>query len=104
MKKLVAFLLLVAVLATSIFAAPFAGNFTFEFDEDVSIIELTESDSQRVEGEGLASALIGIPIGGLLAVITVAVKPSRHTASSAADTILQGMVTGFVGGLLSPTP
>ncbi|MGP1419431.1 MAG: hypothetical protein ACTTJZ_06480 [Sphaerochaetaceae bacterium] len=112
MKKLTALLLLVAIIATSVFATPFAGSFAFEFDEEASVTELSELEAVEVEGEGIIAAvtagLIGIPVGGFLSAVTIAVKPSRHTASSAADTILQGMVTGCVGGflaaLLTPTP
>lgn len=112
MKKLIALLLLVAILATSVFAAPFAGNFAFEFDEEASVTELSEVEAVEVAGEGIIAAvtagLIGIPVGGFLSSVTIAVKPSGHTACSAADTILQGMVTGCVGGFLTawstPTP
>ena len=55
MKKLIALMLMFALFATSVFAVPYSGSFTF----DLNATELTESETLEVEGNGPIFSLVG---------------------------------------------
>ena len=117
MKKVIAVLVLVAVFATSVFALPGAGNFTFEFDEDASVVELSELEAGDVEGEGGAAALVGAIGGAVLGsvyyccqeTVRIIIKGANNYnysgfAKGMAEAAIGGAITGAIAGACLPTP
>ena len=86
---------------------PVDEDFSFDFEDNELVEELTDSEAENVEGEGLVSAVIGAVGGAILgavyyccqeAVKIVAKGPDNYDTSGFAKGITEATVSGAVTG------
>lgn len=102
MKRLVATLLLIAVVGMAVFAAPVVCNFDFDLGENA--VELTEIQADEVYGKGFASAIgsgvLGAVSSGFVKCCVIAIKGDYSDPAGSAKSILSSMAEGFVSGAI----
>lgn len=122
MKKLVAIILLIAIVATSVIAAPIAGfaygksnldgqrKGTGEFTFDVDGMESSDAEAEKVEGKGVVGAVSGAILGfvgsGVYCCVREAVRiiinsPKVSDNEGFVKTIVDDMISGAVMGAIS---
>lgn len=100
MKKIIVIFLFLVIIPGVLFAVPVPGDSFFDVNGEV----LSESQMENVEGEGLISfftnAILGAVVGGVYASLNLAIPGTDYSdPGGAANSILDGMLQGALGGI-----